>query len=103
MTSRAATLASTRRRTRSRSSRPRARHQSRGPARGRSPAPSSMPLQTFLPRTGTTRTMEPLEPLERLAPAELDAAAEVARRIAANVARAVHARQEVLDDVLIAL
>jgi MoxR-like ATPase len=47
--------------------------------------------------------MEPLEPLDRAAPAELDAAAGIARRIAANVARAVEAREDVLDCVLIAL
>jgi MoxR-like ATPase len=47
--------------------------------------------------------MEPLEPLDRVAPAELDAAAATARRIADNVARAVEAREDVLDCVLIAL
>jgi MoxR-like ATPase len=47
--------------------------------------------------------MEPLEPLDRVAPAELDAAAGTARRIAANVARAVEVREEVLECVLIAL
>jgi MoxR-like ATPase len=47
--------------------------------------------------------MEPLEPLDRVAPAELDAAAGTAKRIAANVARAVQARDEVLDCLLIAL
>jgi MoxR-like ATPase len=47
--------------------------------------------------------MEPLEPLDRVAPAELDAAAGIARRISANVARAVQARDEVLDCLLVAL
>jgi MoxR-like ATPase len=47
--------------------------------------------------------MEPLEPLDRVAPAELDAAAVIAKRISANVARAVQARDEVLDCLLVAL
>jgi MoxR-like ATPase len=47
--------------------------------------------------------MEPLEPLDRVAPAELEEAAGVARRVADNVARAVQAREEVVDYVLIAL
>jgi hypothetical protein len=47
--------------------------------------------------------MEPLEPLDRVAPAELDAAAGIANRISANVARAVQARDEVLDCLLVAL
>jgi MoxR-like ATPase len=47
--------------------------------------------------------MEPLEPLDRVAPAELDAAAGIAKRISANVARAVQARDEVLDCLLVAL
>jgi MoxR-like ATPase len=47
--------------------------------------------------------MEPLEPLDRVAPAELEEAAGVARRVADNVARAVQARDEVVDYVLIAL
>jgi len=47
--------------------------------------------------------MEPLEPLERVAPGELEAAADVARRIAANVRRAVEVRDEVLGEVLVAM
>jgi MoxR-like ATPase len=47
--------------------------------------------------------MDPLEPLDRVAPAELEAAAEAAQRIAANVARAVQAPDEVLQCLLIAL
>ena len=47
--------------------------------------------------------MEPLEPLDRVAPAELDAAAAIANRISANVARAVQARDEVLNCLLVAL
>jgi MoxR-like ATPase len=44
-----------------------------------------------------------MEPLERIAPAELEAAASAARRIAANVSAAVEVREEVLETVLIAL
>jgi MoxR-like ATPase len=44
-----------------------------------------------------------MEPLERIAPGELEAAASVARRIAANVSAAVEVRDEVLETVLIAL
>ena len=44
-----------------------------------------------------------MEPLERIAPGELEAAASVARRIAANVSAAVEVREEVLETVLIAL
>ncbi len=47
--------------------------------------------------------MEPLEPLDRVAPAELDAAAAIANRISGNVARAVQARDEVLNCLLVAL
>jgi MoxR-like ATPase len=47
--------------------------------------------------------MEPLEPLERAAPADLEAAAALGRRIAANVARGVEVREEVLEHVVIAL
>jgi MoxR-like ATPase len=47
--------------------------------------------------------MDPLEPLERAAPADLEAAAALGRRIAANVARAVEVREEVLEHVVIAL
>src|SRR3954447_27081659 len=47
--------------------------------------------------------MEPLEPLDRAAPAELEAAAGLARRIAGNVARAVEVRDDVLEQVVIAL
>ena len=47
--------------------------------------------------------MEPLEPLDRVAPAELDAARTTLGRIAENVARAVEVRSEVLEHVLIAL
>jgi MoxR-like ATPase len=47
--------------------------------------------------------MEPLEPLDRVAPAELDAAAGTARRIADNVRRAVEVRDDVLEEVLITL
>jgi len=46
--------------------------------------------------------MEPLE-LPRVRPAELEAAGDVARRLAANVARAVEVRDEVLRHVLVAL
>ncbi|MGI8511597.1 MAG: AAA family ATPase [Solirubrobacteraceae bacterium] len=47
--------------------------------------------------------MEPLEPLERIGPTELDAAASAATRIAANVARAVEVRPDVLELVVIAM
>ncbi|MEA2390173.1 MAG: MoxR-like ATPase [Solirubrobacteraceae bacterium] len=47
--------------------------------------------------------MEPLDQLPRVAPQECEAAAEVARRVAANVARAVQVRDETLQHVLIAL
>ena len=57
----------------------------------------------FLCERSTTPGMEPLEPLERLAPAELETARATLGRIAANVARAVEVRDEVLDHVLIAL
>ena len=46
--------------------------------------------------------MEPVE-LPRVEPQELDAAAGVGRRIAANVGRAVEVREDVLDFVLVAL
>jgi MoxR-like ATPase len=46
--------------------------------------------------------MEPLE-LRRVEPQELDVAAEAGRRIAANIARAVEVRPDVLDQVLVAL
>ncbi|HLM49635.1 MAG TPA: AAA family ATPase [Solirubrobacteraceae bacterium] len=46
--------------------------------------------------------MEPLE-LPRVRPAELEAAGDVARRLAVNVARAVEVRDEVLRHVLVAL
>jgi MoxR-like ATPase len=46
--------------------------------------------------------MEPVE-LPRVEPQELESAAEVGRRIAANVARAVEVREDVLDQVLVAL
>ena len=46
--------------------------------------------------------MEPVE-LPRVEPQEREAAAEVGRRIAANVARAVEVRADVLDFVLVAL
>ncbi|MFL5956081.1 MAG: AAA family ATPase, partial [Solirubrobacterales bacterium] len=46
--------------------------------------------------------MEPIE-LRRVEPQELDSAAAVGRRIAANVARAVEVRADVLDHVLVAL
>jgi MoxR-like ATPase len=44
-----------------------------------------------------------MEPLERIAPGERDAAAATARRIAGNVKRAVEVRDEVLGVVLVAL
>jgi MoxR-like ATPase len=47
--------------------------------------------------------MEPLERLDRVDPAELEAAAGTARRIADNVRRAVEVRDEVLEEVLITL
>ena len=47
--------------------------------------------------------MESPGPLDRAAPAELEAAAGLARRIAANIARAVEVRDEVLEQLLIAL
>jgi MoxR-like ATPase len=46
--------------------------------------------------------MEPLE-LRRVEPQELDVAAGAGRRIAANIARAVEVRPDVLDHVLVAL
>jgi MoxR-like ATPase len=46
--------------------------------------------------------MEPLE-LRRVEPQELDVAADAGRRIAANIARAVEVRPDVLDHVLVAL
>jgi len=46
--------------------------------------------------------MEPLE-LPRVRPAELEAAGDVARRLAVNVARAVEVRDEILRHVLVAL
>src|SRR5205085_5731198 len=42
-------------------------------------------------------------PLERAAPADLETAAALGRRVAANVARAVEVREEVLEHVVIAL
>ncbi len=47
--------------------------------------------------------MEPLEPLDRAAPAELESARATLGRIARNVARAVQVREEVLEHLLIAL
>ena len=47
--------------------------------------------------------MEPLEPLDRAAPAELEGARATLGRIAENVARAVQVRAEVLDHVLMSL
>ena len=47
--------------------------------------------------------MEPLEPLDRVAPAELETARATLGRIAENVARAVQVRREVLEQVLISL
>jgi MoxR-like ATPase len=47
--------------------------------------------------------MEPLEPLDRVAPAELDTARGTLGRIAENVARAVEVRREVLEHLLISL
>jgi MoxR-like ATPase len=44
-----------------------------------------------------------MEPLERIAPGELEAAVSGARRIAANVSAAVEVREEVLETVLVAL
>src|SRR4051812_49313767 len=49
--------------------------------------------------------MEPLEEAvpERLAPEEIDVAVDVARRVARNIRRAVQVREEVLDQVVVAL
>ncbi|MDQ6914850.1 MAG: AAA family ATPase, partial [Actinomycetota bacterium] len=47
--------------------------------------------------------MESPGPLNRAAPAELEAAGALARRIAGNVARAVEVPEEVLEQVVIAL
>jgi MoxR-like ATPase len=48
--------------------------------------------------------MEPIEPVpETLAPAEVEAAVAVTRRIADNVRRAVKIRDDVLENVLVAL
>src|SRR6476469_816019 len=49
--------------------------------------------------------MEPLEEAvhERLAQAEIDAAVSVARRVAQNIRRAVEVREEVLENVTVAL
>jgi MoxR-like ATPase len=49
--------------------------------------------------------MEPLEEAvpERLGPAEIDAAMSVARRVSANIRRAVEVRPEVLERVIVAL
>jgi MoxR-like ATPase len=48
--------------------------------------------------------MEPIEPVpETLAPAEVEAAVGVTRRIADNIRRAVKVRDEVLETVLVAL
>jgi MoxR-like ATPase len=48
--------------------------------------------------------MEPLEPLpESVGPEQVEAAVAVARRIAENVRRAVKIRDDVLEDVLVAL
>ncbi|MFN8176170.1 MAG: MoxR family ATPase [Solirubrobacteraceae bacterium] len=47
--------------------------------------------------------MEPLDQLPRIDPREREAAAAVARRVAANVRRAVQVREETLDHVVFAL
>ncbi len=47
--------------------------------------------------------MEPLDELGRVGPHEREAAAELARGVAANVARAVQVRPETLEHVLVAL
>ena len=47
--------------------------------------------------------MEPLEPLDRVAPAELETARATLGRIAENVSRAVEVRGDVLEHVLISL
>jgi MoxR-like ATPase len=47
--------------------------------------------------------MEPVEPLGTVAPQEVAAAAAVGRRIADNVRRAVHVRDEVLHHVIVTL
>jgi len=49
--------------------------------------------------------MEPLEEAvpERLAPEEIDVAVDVARRVARNIRRAVQVREEVLENVTVAL
>jgi len=47
--------------------------------------------------------LEPLDQLPRIDPREREAAAAVARRVAANVRRAVQVRDETLDHVVIAL
>jgi len=47
--------------------------------------------------------MEPLDELGRVEPHAREAAADVARRVAANVARAVQVRAETLEHVLVAL
>jgi MoxR-like ATPase len=47
--------------------------------------------------------MEPIEQLPRVEPHECEAAAEVARRVAANVLSAVQVTEETLDHVLVAL
>ncbi len=47
--------------------------------------------------------MEPLSQLPRIEPHEREAAAAAARRVAANVRRAVQVREETLDHVVIAL
>ncbi len=49
--------------------------------------------------------MEPLEEAapEGLAPAEIEAAVSVARRVASNIRRAVEVRDEVLERVMVAM
>src|SRR5947209_3024988 len=102
-TSRAATSVSTRARTRSRSSPPPARTGSRAPPRPRWPPPSSTQLPSSAGGRSTTPRMEPSGRLDRAAAADLQAAAGLARRVAANVARAVEVRDEVLEQVVMSL
>ena len=47
--------------------------------------------------------MEPLEPVETVTAAEVEAAGSTARRIADNVQRAVKIRPDLLDHVIVAL
>jgi MoxR-like ATPase len=47
--------------------------------------------------------LEPLEPTEPVAPERVEAAVAVARRVADNVKRAVKVRDEVVDNVVVAL